>query len=219
MTQHHLQFDCKHSYPSGFTLDASFALSRPITALCGASGSGKTTALSLIAGLQTPLEGKITLRGNAVIDTSSRVNIPTERRRVGLLFQDHCLLPHLNVRDNLLFGHRRIRDGKDTAISPERVIESLELDDLLDRLPNAISGGQSQRVALARAILSAPRLLLLDEPFTSLEESLQNKLRDSIRNLAGEFSIPVLIVSHNRRLIEEIADEVIEIAQGRICDE
>ena len=208
-----LRFDCQHRYESGFQLDAQFEAAGPVTALFGPSGSGKTTVLTLVAGLLKPGRGTIRLGDRSLVDTHARIWLPPERRNVGLLLQDHCLFPHMSVRNNLLYGvRRRRREGIPLA----RVVEMLELEGLLDRSPRSLSGGQQQRVALGRAILPAPELLLLDEPLTAVQTELRDRIADFIERVVAEFRIPTLLVSHNRELVDRLATEVLQIDAGRI---
>lgn len=209
----HLVFDCQHRYESGFELNVRFEADNHVTAVCGPSGSGKTTLLSLIAGLLTPDRGYIRLGEQVVTDTKTGVSLRPEQRRVGLLFQEHCLFPHLRVQANIAYGTRR---RPDKGIPLDRVIKTLELENLLDRYPRAISGGQQQRVALARAIASAPRILLLDEPLTAVEAPLRDRIATFIERVVDEFNIPTLLVSHNRSLIDRLASRVIPIDNGRL---
>ncbi len=208
-----LVFDCTHHYPSGFTLDAGFEADGRVTALFGPSGSGKTTILSLVAGLLKPQRGTIRLGERVLTDTTQGLLLPPERRRVGCLFQDHCLFPHLRVHANIAYGLRR-RSGNGLPL--ERVVQTLELEDLLDRYPQSLSGGQQQRVALARAIACAPDLVLLDEPLTAVEDVLRERIVSFIERAVGEFQIPTLLVSHNRDLVDRLATRVIAIEGGRI---
>ena len=211
-----LVFDCQYRYPTGFLLDAQLETDGQVTALFGPSGSGKSTLLSLIAGLLKPDRGYIRLGEQVVADTKSSIFMPPERRRVGLLFQDHCLFPHLRVRANIAYGMRR-RAGQDTPL--DRVIKTLELENVLDRYPRSLSGGQQQRVALARAIACAPKMLLLDEPVTAVEASLRDRIASFIERVVHELQIPTLLVSHNRVLVDRLATRVIRIEDGRICNQ
>jgi molybdate transport system ATP-binding protein len=180
--------------------------------LFGPSGSGKTTVLSLIAGLLKPSSGFIRLGETVLTDTAAGIFLPPEDRFVGLLFQDQCLFPHLRVLANLRFGSRR-RGGKNLPF--DKVIQTLQLGDLLNRFPNSLSGGQRQRVALARAILSAPRILLLDEPLTSVEVPLQEKIVALIEQVVEQFQFQTLLVSHNRGLVDRLAKRIIQIEDGQ----
>lgn len=191
-----LEVDVRLRYSTGFEVAAAFATERLVTGLVGPSGSGKTSVLSMIAGLRTPDVGRIMVDGAVLFDSKAGVNVVPERRRVGYVFQSSLLFPHLTVRDNLLFGARRSATKTDERATAE-VIELLELRDLVGRLPHTLSGGQQRRVALGRAVLMQPRLLLLDEPLSSLDvESAEQVLRLLARLLA-QHSIPTIYVTHN----------------------
>lgn len=192
-----------------------FETTSAVTALCGPSGSGKTTVLSSIAGLLKPDRGVVQLGNRIVLHTENGVCLPPEKRGVGLLFQDHYLFPHLKVHANIAYGLRR-RSGDQALV--DRVIKRLELDELLDRYPRSLSGGQQQRVALARAIASAPRFLLLDEPLTAVEAPLREQIAGFIEQIVHEFEIPVLLVSHNRSLVDRLASQIIHMENGGIAE-
>jgi molybdate transport system ATP-binding protein len=215
-----LSIQCTHKYPSGFALDVAFSTSADVTALVGPSGSGKTSILYLIAGLLAPQSGRVSLGERTLLDTSCRVNLPPERRRVGLVFQDHLLFPHLTVRQNLLYGHQRRNSAKGAdkiAIEPDRVIEVLELSPLIDRPPRNLSGGEKQRVALGRALLSSPELLLMDEPLAGLDEALHERVLGYLERVLEEWRMPTLYVSHNPREVRRLATEVILLEAGRVA--
>ena len=209
-----LRFDCSHQYGSGFQLDFKFESDARVTAVCGPSGSGKTTVLALIAGLLKPKRGRIELDDLVLTDIAGGVFQKPENRNVGLLFQDHCLFPHLDVRSNLAYGRKRQSNQSQNEFNEANVIETLELEEILDRYPSAISGGQLQRVALGRAILACPKLLLLDEPLTAVEPELRDRITDFIENAINRFKIPTILVSHNEALVDRLADCRIDL--GRI---
>lgn len=210
-----LEFDCRHRYADGFELDAQFVTEAPVTALFGPSGSGKTTILSLIAGLLRPSTGTIRFRDQVFVDTAGNRFLPPERRRVGVLFQERRLFPHLTVRANIAYGARR-RQGR-MLIDP--TVEALEIGDLLDRYPKTLSGGQQQRVALARAVASAPEILLLDEPLTGVEAPLRDRIAEYLRQIIDQLAVPTLLVTHHRELVDRLATRTITIDVGRVVAE
>ena len=201
-----LSFDCRFHYPSGFSLDFAFEAERGLTALVGPSGSGKTTTLHLIAGLLQPLTGRIALGDRVLFDAEARINLPIEQRRVGVVFQDYQLFPHLSVASNLRFGLRR---SPTNQFDFARLVEVLELGPLLQRYPHALSGGQKQRVALGRAIAANPAMLLLDEPVSALDEELKASVLRYLVQSLRDFPIPTLMITHDRRSIELLAARVI----------
>ncbi|MCC7421697.1 MAG: ATP-binding cassette domain-containing protein [Planctomycetaceae bacterium] len=209
-----LTFRCEHHYRSGFRLAAEFEAREGVTALFGPSGSGKSTIVSLIAGLLCPHHGKINLGTRTLVDTASRVWLPPERRHVGLVFQDHCLFPHLTVRENLEYGFRRRRQH---TADLSHIAEVLEIESLLARAPATLSGGERQRVALGRALLSSPELLLLDEPLAALDRPLQVRILQSLRTILAERPLVALLVTHDPSQIEALDAPVIELKAGRIA--
>lgn len=210
-----LDFDCRHRYADGFELDARFATNAPVTALFGPSGSGKTTILSLIAGLLRPEAGAIRFGDRGYLDVKTGVFLPPERRRVGVLFQERRLFPHLTVRANIAYGASRRQEG----LSIDRAVEALEIRDLLDRYPRTLSGGQQQRVALARAIASAPQILLLDEPLTGVEAPLRDRIAEFLERVIAEIAVPTLLVTHHRELVDRLASRTIVVEAGRVVAE
>jgi molybdate transport system ATP-binding protein len=203
-----LQFDCRFAYPSGFALDLSFEAGSGTTAIQGPSGAGKTTTLYLIAGILTPAAGRIVLADRVLFDSSQRINAPTHQRRIGLVFQDYQLFPHLTVVQNLRYGMRRTVQ---TAFDLPHLIEVLELGSLLRRYPASLSGGQRQRVALGRAIATKPALLLLDEPISALHDDLKLGIIHYLKRTLQEYQIPTLLVTHDMATIAHFGAEVVRL--------
>jgi molybdate transport system ATP-binding protein len=205
-----LSFDCQFRYQTGFALDFQFSAETGATAIVGPSGSGKTTILNLIAGLLRPAAGVISLRDIALFDSTARVCMPPERRGIGYVIQDFQLFPHLSVEDNLRYGWRR---ASGAAVDFKKIVDLLELGDLLHRVPYSLSGGQKQRVAVGRSILRRPNLLLLDEPLNAVDEPLRASIIDYLDRIIDEFQIPTLLVSHDRDSVARLARTTILIGQ------
>jgi molybdate transport system ATP-binding protein len=186
-----------------------------VLALFGPSGAGKTTVLNWLAGLAKPDRGHIRLNGQTLFDRTARVNLPPERRRVAYMFQDLRLFPHLNVRDNVRYGWRRA-PSHERHIAEGNVLELLELERFQHRRIADLSGGEKQRVALARALLSAPRLLLLDEPLAALDEKRKAEILPFLERVRSSLSIPTILVSHNIDEVVRLANRVAVIAEGKI---
>jgi molybdate transport system ATP-binding protein len=210
-----LEFRCTLRYRSGFVLDAAFTLDATVTALLGPSGSGKTSILSILAGLRRPDQGRISLGDTVLLDRAAGVDVPPEARRIGYVFQDHLLFPHLTVRGNLLFGWKR-RPPEARPPSLDHVVGVLELRDLLDRKPHTLSGGQRQRVALGRALLCGPRLLLLDEPLASVHEELKGRVLAYVEQVLKEWAIPTLYVTHQADEVQRLARQVVRLEAGKV---
>src|SRR3954468_14456895 len=179
-----------------FSIQASFASEGRVTGLFGASGAGKTSLINMIAGLLQPDRGTIAVDGETLDDTKLRVHVPAHRRRIGYVFQDARLFPHLDVRENLDYGRRMNRLAEDSA-QHKRVTDLLDIGNLLDRRPGQLSGGERQRVALGRALLSKPRLLLMDEPLGSLDEGRKVEILPYFMRLRDEANVPMVYVSHD----------------------
>ena len=198
-----------------FRLDVAFRAPGGITALFGRSGSGKTTVVDAVAGLLTPDRGRVVVGGAVLLDTAAGVRVPAHRRRVGYVFQEGRLFPHLSVRRNLLFGRRFApRDAPREGF--ERVVELLGIGALLDRRPRGLSGGEAQRVAIGRALLSSPRLLLMDEPLASLDEARRAEIIPYLERLRDESRVPMLYVSHSVSEVARLATTVVAIEDGRV---
>jgi molybdate transport system ATP-binding protein len=210
-----LDFRCRLRYPSGFQLDCAFTTDAPVTALCGPSGSGKTSVLSIVAGLRRPDAGQIRLGSRVLFDSASGIHVAPENRRIGCVFQDHLLFPHMNVRRNLLYGwRRRPRGGR--AMDFNRVVQVLEIGDVLERLPHTLSGGERQRIALGRALLCGPELLLLDEPLAALDQPLKQRILDYVEQILKEWQVPTLYVTHQMEEVKRLAQWVVIIEHGQV---
>jgi molybdate transport system ATP-binding protein len=198
-----------------FTLQASFTSEGRVTGLFGASGAGKTSLISMIAGLLRPDRGSIVIDGDTLDNTAARIHIPAHRRRIGYVFQDARLFPHLDVRQNLDYGRRMNRLADDPA-QRARVTDLLDIGSLLDRRPGQLSGGERQRVALGRALLSKPRLLLLDEPLGSLDEGRKVEILPYLVRLRDEANVPMVYVSHDAAEMRQLATQIVMLRHGRV---
>jgi len=198
-----------------FTVKAAFASEGRVTGLFGASGAGKTSLVNMIAGLLRPDRGMISIDGETLDDTAARIHVPVHRRRIGYVFQDARLFPHLDVRQNLDYGRRMNHLVEDRALW-QRVTELLDIEDLLDRRPGKLSGGERQRVALGRALLAQPRLLLLDEPLGSLDEERKEEILPYLVRLRDETGIPMVYVSHDPSEMRKLATQIAIVQRGRV---
>jgi len=205
----------------GFLLDAGFSVGpKERVALVGPSGAGKSTVLHLVAGLLRADRARITLAGQTLCDTARAVDLPPHARRVGLVFQDGALFPHLSVRDNVAYG-ARARGGRAAEVraTVERWLERLHLVELAARRPAQLSGGQRQRVGLARAIVSGARVLLLDEPFGSLDVLTRDAVRAELRAFLDEVGLPTLTVTHDAVDARVFGDRLVVLDHGRVVQE
>ena len=198
-----------------FSLQASFASEGRITGLFGASGAGKTSLINMIAGLLRPDRGSIAIDDETLDDTAAGVHVPAYRRRVGYVFQDARLFPHLDVRQNLDYGRRMNRLADDHA-QRARVTDLLDIGSLLNRRPGQLSGGERQRVALGRALLAKPRLLLLDEPLGSLDEERKVEILPYLVRLRDEAGVPMVYVSHDACEMRQLATSIVMLKRGRV---
>ena len=198
-----------------FTLDAAFEVAGGVTALFGPSGAGKSSIVAAVAGLLRPDEGRIVLNDRVLTDTDARVFVAPQRRRAGLIFQEARLFPHMTVLNNLLYGWRRApQRAEQTEIV--RVVALLGLEALLARRPHNLSGGESARVALGRALLSAPEILLLDEPLASIDVGRREEILPWLEKLRDETKVPMLYVSHAVDEVARLADQVVLLERGRV---
>jgi molybdate transport system ATP-binding protein len=198
-----------------FSLEATFESEGRVTGLFGASGSGKTSLVNMIAGLLRPDRGTIAVDGETLDDTAKGIHVPAWRRRIGYVFQDARLFPHLDVRQNLDYG-RRMNGLPDDAEQNKRVTDLLDIGHLLDRRPGKLSGGERQRVALGRALLAKPRLLLLDEPLGALDEGRRAEILPYLVRLRDEARIPMVYVSHDAAEMRQLATQIVLLQRGRV---
>ncbi|TWT89810.1 Maltose/maltodextrin import ATP-binding protein MalK [Pseudobythopirellula maris] len=209
-----LSFRGQVRYASGATVDVAFDAEGGVTALFGPSGSGKSSVVAVIAGLLRPNNGLVRLGDETLVDTSRGVCLPPERRRVGLVSQDHLLFPHMTAEANLRYGMRRA--GPAPTIGFEQACAVLDLTELLGRRPAELSGGERQRVAIGRALLSQPRLLLLDEPLASLDAARKGRVLACLERIVAEWNTPTVLVSHDQAEVRRLADRVVVLDEGRV---
>jgi molybdate transport system ATP-binding protein len=202
------------SFPGG-GLDLVFEIGTGFTILFGTSGAGKTTLLDCLAGLREPEDGEITVSGETWFAPAGKTNVPVARRRVGYLFQDLALVPHLNVRQNVEYGLAAFPPPERRRRS-EQILESFRVLDLAKRKPREISGGEGQRVALARALAADPRLLLLDEPLAALDAATKAKILDDLRAWNEAHQIPILYVTHSREEVFALGERVLVLDGGKL---
>jgi molybdate transport system ATP-binding protein len=198
-----------------FSLQVAFTSDGRVTGLFGASGAGKTSLINMIAGLLRPDRGTIAIDTETLDDTAAHIHVPAHRRRIGYVFQDARLFPHLDVRQNLDYG-RRMNRLADDPTQRKRVTDLLDIGVLLDRRPGQLSGGERQRVALGRALLAQPRLLLLDEPLGSLDEERKVEILPYLVRLRDEAGIPMVYVSHDAGEMRQLATQVVMLKRGRV---
>lgn len=197
-------------------VEARFDVPPGVTALCGPSGSGKSTCLAAIAGLLRPTRGRVALGDLALFDTSRAIDVPAHRRGVGLVFQALALFPHMSAADNVAYGISR-GASRDTRRERARTwLERMRVAHVADRRPATLSGGEAQRVALARALAAEPRVLLLDEPFSALDDALREQLRGELLSLVHQLALPTILVTHDSRDARAMARRVIMLHEGRM---
>lgn len=208
-----------HAGKRSFALNVQLQSNSQRIVIYGPSGAGKSLTLKAIAGLLTPERGHIRLNGHTVFDREAGVDLAPQARRVGYLFQDYALFPHLNVRQNIAFGlsrrwfNPRVRERHDKV---EHWIRTFGLEAMAHQLPDDLSGGQRQRVALARAIIAEPQALLLDEPFAALDPSLRNTMRRELSDLQQLLQIPMVLITHDQQDVQTFGDHVVELRDGEL---
>lgn len=214
MLEAHIQKSLWH-----FELDLQLHINNQLIVLWGPSGCGKTTILNILAGLLTPDKGRITLYDRVLFSSLGRINIPARHRHIGYLFQDYALFPHKTVRQNVGYGIRR--NKPDRSIShqtSDQLLESFGIRHLIDRYPGQLSGGEKQRVALARALITNPRLLLLDEPFSALDYENRVRLRQELKHIHNECRIPLVMVTHDQEDASYLGDVIMKLEMGQVVD-
>jgi molybdate transport system ATP-binding protein len=208
-----IEFAMRHAL-TDLALDIEFRAEARTLALFGDSGAGKTSVLNAIAGLLKPERGRIALDGRVLFDSEKRIDVPVTDRRIGYVFQDGRLFPHLDVRANLLYGARSLRTGE--AANLDAVVALLELAPLLGRRPSTLSGGERQRVAIGRALLARPHALLLDEPLTGLHFDARRQVLEHLRRLKRELGVFTVLVTHHADEVAVLADQVVLLAAGEV---
>jgi molybdate transport system ATP-binding protein len=202
-----------------FEVDASFVSDAERLVLHGPSGAGKTQTLKMMAGIAHPDAGRVVIAGRTLYDSSSDVCLSSQERRLGYVFQDYALFPHLTVRQNIAFGVQRgwvnpARSFADAAV--DRWIGAFHLEPVVGHYPHQLSGGQRQRTALARALVNGPAALLLDEPFAALDNALRERLRDELKELQESLRIPLLLITHDDDDVRVLAQDVVHLQRGRV---
>jgi len=210
-----LDIDIEHAR-GAFRLAARFTSQPGVTALFGRSGSGKSSLVDIVAGLIRPQRGKVVVEGQTLVDTARGVYIPRHRRRIGYVFQDSRLFPHLSVRQNLLYGRWFSRGTDGAAGDFGAIVDLLGIAALTERRPDSLSGGERQRVAIGRALLAHPRLLLMDEPLASLDEARRAEILPYIERLRDVAGVPILYVSHSVAEVARLATTVVILSEGKV---
>ena len=201
-----------------FALATDFTIGGDRIGIFGVSGSGKSTIVNMLSGLLEPDSGEITLDGDCLFSSARRINLPPEQRRIAIVFQQHCLFPHLDVRGNLLYGFKRCLPEHRT-IDFKALVEVLKLAELLDRGVTNLSGGEKQRVALGRAILANPRLLLMDEPLSALDDSLRFQIIPYLKSVSALFGIPYLFISHSLVEMRLMTETTLVFEKGSMVEQ
>ncbi|GEP58414.1 molybdenum ABC transporter ATP-binding protein [Reyranella soli] len=210
-----LEIDVDHTRGS-FRISARFSAAPGLTALFGRSGSGKSTLVDIVGGLVKPDRGRVAIDGQVLVDTERNVFVPKHLRRIGYVFQDSRLFPHLSVRRNLLYGRWFNRQVGAASADLASVVDLLGIGHLLERQPASLSGGERQRVAIGRALLAHPQVLLMDEPLASLDEARRAEILPYIERLRDEAGLPILYVSHSVAEVARLATTVVILTEGKV---
>ncbi|WP_313961882.1 ATP-binding cassette domain-containing protein [uncultured Parvimonas sp.] len=198
-----------------FTLKTKFQFDNEIMGLLGASGSGKSLTLKCIAGIEKPDKGRIILNDRVLFDSEKKINISPKDRKIGYLFQDYALFPNMNVYENIKVG---IREGENFDKLIKEKLEEMRISHLKDKKINEISGGEKQRVALARLLINKPEIILLDEPFSALDDYLKSKIELEVAEVLRNYKIPTILVSHSREEVYRLCNEICVMSNGKSED-
>lgn len=209
-----LQADFRLKLPH-FELQAGLQVAEETLVLVGPSGAGKTTILKCLAGLLAPSEGSIQINGRTVYSSVNKVNLPARVRRVGYVFQEYALFPHMTVKKNVLYGLPKNKK-KNAGLQADKMLEMLGILHLKDRYPGHISGGEKQRVALARALMTEPEIMLLDEPLSALDPDIRSELQQELKKIQRQWKIPVVVVTHDLQEAEILGDQILRIDRGQL---
>lgn len=207
-----------------FTLDVEYSMETELLVIEGSSGAGKTTILNCLAGIMKPDDGNITVDGRVLFSHTDKVNIAAEKRNIGYLFQNYALFLNMTVRQNVLYGlknkkeYRKKASRKEMLEYADYMMETLGISHLANKNSSAISGGEKQRTALARAMVTKPSLLLLDEPFSALDENTKGRIYEEFNEFKETLKIPTILITHNHRETELFADKNITLKEGRIIE-
>jgi molybdate transport system ATP-binding protein len=200
-----------------FTLDVADDAEVEVLGVFGPSGSGKTSLLEVIAGLRVASRGVVSVGGQVLEDTSRGIHLPPHRRHIGYVPQDGALFPHLDVRQNVVYGADSRAETADARLDPANIASTLDISTLLGRRVRDLSGGERQRVAIARALVSSPRILLLDEPLTGIDRSRKDRILPYLLRIRRELHVPMIYVTHDAREMVDIADRVIRLEAGGVA--